>query len=172
MSTLDQQPSSVRHRARDKTTGRISGCCLCRAVEIEIDFPAFWAWHDHGKPSRLAHGAAYATYIGCWRKHVRLKKGARKLTSFEDAANKTVRSFCSRCGTPILYEKEHAPHMLNIPRALFNARTGREPRYHLNFADRQDWIWAGEKLVPLKGFPGVVWERPKTHKRVKPRGFE
>jgi len=58
--------------------------------------------------------------------------------------------------------------MINIPRALFEARTGREPRYHLNFAERADWTWTGEKLVPLKGFPGVVWERPKTRKRVKP----
>jgi hypothetical protein len=32
-------------------------------VELEIDFPAFWAWHDHSAASRRAHGAAYATYI-------------------------------------------------------------------------------------------------------------
>ena len=172
MSILDQQTSPVRQRARDKTAGRTSGRCLCGAVEIEFDFPAWWAWHDHGKASRLAHGAGYATYVGCWRKHVRFRKGARKLTRFQDKANKTVRSFCSRCGTPILYEKEHSPHMVNIPRALFGGRTGREPRYHLNFAERQDWIWAGENLTPLNGFPGVVWERPKTRKRVKPREFD
>jgi hypothetical protein len=152
---------------RGKTTEAVIGRCLCGAVQIEIDYPAFWAWHDHGKPSRLAHGAAYATYIGCWRKHVRVKKGVRKITRFEDKTSKTARTFCSRCGTPILYEKRHSPHMVNVPRALFDGRTGREPRYHLNVAERQDWIWAGEKLVPLKGFPGVVWERPKTRKRLR-----
>jgi hypothetical protein len=91
----------------------------------------------------------------------------RKITRFEDKTSKTARTFCSRCGTPILYEKRHSPHMVNVPRALFDGRTGREPRYHLNVAERQDWIWAGEKLVPLKGFPGVVWERPKTRKRLR-----
>ena len=72
--------------------------------------------------------------------------------------------FCSRCGTPVLYQKDRSPHMVNIPRALFDGRTGREPRYHLNFAERPDWTWTGERLVPLQGFPGVVWERPKTKK--------
>ena len=46
--------------------------CLCRAVKIEIDFPAFWAWHDHSHETQIAHGAACATYVGCWRKKVRI----------------------------------------------------------------------------------------------------
>jgi hypothetical protein len=151
---------------------RATGRCLCGAVAIEIDIPAFWAWHDHGRPSRLAHGAAYATYVGCWRKHVRITKGAKSIGRFVDKATNTTRSFCARCGAPLLYEKKRSPHAVNIPRALFEGRTGREPRYHLNFAERQDWTWAGEKLVPLKAYPGVVWERPKTKKRVVPPAFE
>jgi hypothetical protein len=151
---------------------RATGRCLCSAVEIEIDIPAFWAWHDHGRPSRLAHGAAYATYVGCWRKHFRVRRGARSIARYEDAATNTTRSFCGRCGTPLLYEMQHSPHAVNIPRALFAGRTGREPRYHLNFSERQDWIWAGEKLAPLKAYPGVMCERPKTKKRVKPQAFE
>jgi hypothetical protein len=169
-SDLEKLPAAAG--TRRETVKRAIGRCLCGAVEIEIDYPAFWAWHDHGKASRVAHGAAYATYIGCWRKHVRVKKGARKIVRYEDKATKTARSFCSHCGTPILYEKDRSPHMVNIPRALFDGRTGREARYHLNFAERQDWIWAGEKLVPLKDFPGVVWERPKTRKRLKPQEFD
>lgn len=155
----------------DTSTSRATGRCLCGAVEIEIDLPAFWAWHDHGKASRLAHGAAYATYVGCWRKHVRIAGGAKKIARFEDTAGGTTRSFCARCGTPLIYEKKRSPHAVNIPRALFEGRTGREPRYHLNFAERQDWTWAGEKLVPLKAYPSVLFERPKTKKRVTPPEF-
>jgi hypothetical protein len=164
--------SDAARGAPRETALRVTGRCLCGAVEIEIDYPAFWAWHDHGEPSRLAHGAAYATYVGCWRKHFRIAKGAKNITRFEDGATNTTRSFCARCGTPLIYEKKRAPHAVNVPRALFSGRTGREPRYHLNFTDRQDWTWSGEPLVPLKAYPGVVWERPKTKKRVKPREFE
>jgi hypothetical protein len=55
--------------------------------------------------------------------------------------------------------------MVNIPRALFAARTGREPRYHMNLHEQADWIWRGETLAPLKGYPGVMWQRPKRRKR-------
>jgi len=55
--------------------------------------------------------------------------------------------------------------MVNIPRALFQSRTGRQPLYHLGIEVWQDWAYAGEPLVPLKGFPGVVWERSGKMKR-------
>ena len=29
----------------------------------------------------------------------------------------------------------------------------------------QEWAYTGEALVPLKGFPGVVWQRSKKKKR-------
>lgn len=165
-------PRKLDRGASSDSEGRAHARCLCGAVEIEIDVPAFWAWHDHGRASRLAHGAAYATYVGCWRKHVRVLKGARQIAHFEHRDTNTTRSFCSRCGTPLLYEKKRAPHAVNIPRALFAGRVGREPRYHLNVEERQDWLWTGEALAPLKGYPGVVWERPGTKKRVKLPDFE
>src|SRR6476659_7521892 len=100
-------------------TGRATGQWLCGKVAFEIDVPARWAWHDHSAASRRAHGAAYATYVGSWRKRFRITKGEGYIARFEDKAAKTVRSFCSRCGTPLAYERARSPHMVNIPRALF-----------------------------------------------------
>jgi hypothetical protein len=136
-------------------------------VQLEIDFPAFWAWHDHSVESRRAHGAAYATYIGSWRKHLYIVKGQRSVARFEDTKTESRRSFCSQCGTPLLYERKRSPHMVNVPRALFTGRTGREPRYHVAIEELQDWIYTGNRLAPLKGYPGIVWERPKSRRRVR-----
>ena len=153
-------------RAAPKLSSRrVSGSCLCGAVLLEIDFPAFWAWHDHSAASRHAHGAAYATYIGCWRKHARVTKGQKSIARFEDAKTESTRSFCSRCGTPLLFERKRSLHMVNIPRALFTGRTGREPRYHVAIEELQNWAYTGKPLVPLKGYPGIFWERPKSRKR-------
>jgi hypothetical protein len=58
-----------------KPVGVSSGQCLCGKVCFEIDTPARWAWHDHSAASRRAHGAAYATYVGSWRKRFRITKG-------------------------------------------------------------------------------------------------
>jgi hypothetical protein len=148
----------------------VQGHCVCGRVCVEIDFPAFWAWHDHSKASRHAHGAAYATYVGCWRSRFRVTQGAAGITRFEDKSTKTARSFCARCGTPLIYERGHSPKMINIPCALFHKRTGREPRYHIAIEEAPEWAYREEKLVPLKGFPGVVWERPGRKKRVQMGG--
>ena len=148
-----------------ENTASAAGQCLCGAVRFEIGIPARWAWHDHSGATRRAHGAAYATYVGSWRSPFRVTKGQAKVAPFQDKATRTTRSFCARCGTPIIYERAHSPQMVNIPRALFGGRTGREPRYHIAIAELQDWTYLGEPLVPLKGFPGVVWERPAKKKR-------
>jgi hypothetical protein len=145
--------------------GIATGQCLCGKVAFEIDVPARWAWHDHSAASRRAHGAAYATYVGSWKKRFRITHGKTAIARYEDAATRTTRSFCSRCGTPIAYERPRGPHMVNIPRALFAERTGRQPLYHIAIEELQEWAYTGEALVPLKGFPGVVWQRAKRKRR-------
>ncbi|THD77013.1 MAG: GFA family protein [Phenylobacterium sp.] len=142
--------------------------CVCGAVRLEIDVPAVWAWHDHSEASRRAQGCAYATYVGSWKSRFRMLAGEERLTRFEDRKAGTVRSFCAACGTPVLYERARSPAIVNIPRALFASRTGREPRYHMNLTEKADWTWAGEPLGPLKGYPGVMWARPKRRREPLP----
>jgi len=137
--------------------------CACGKVAIEIDYPAFWAWHDHSRASRRAHAAAYATYVGCWRSRFRVTKGASSITRYETTG--AARSFCARCGTPLTYERAHSPKWVNIPRALFDGRTGREPRYHIAIEEAPEWAYRQEPLVPLKGYHGVMWNRPRSRKR-------
>jgi hypothetical protein len=143
------------------------GGCVCGAVRFEIDVPARWAWHDHSEASRRAQGCAYATYVGSYKSRFRILSGEDALSRYE--AGGRIRSFCSRCGTPVIYERTRAPTMVNIPRALFESRTGRETRYHMYMDEAPDWTWRGEPLAPLKGYPGVLWERPRRPpKRPKP----
>jgi hypothetical protein len=127
--------------------------------------------HDHSAASRRAHGAAYATYVGSWRKRFRVTRGKTAITRFEDTTTRTVRSFCGHCGTPLFYERARSPHMVNIPRALFSGRTGRQPLYHVAIEQLQEWAYTGEPLVPLKGFPGVVWQRSKKKKPIDHAGL-
>ena len=148
-----------------RTPTQAVGSCVCGAVRLEIDVPAVWAWHDHSEASRKAQGCAYATYIGSWKSRFRILEGARHITRFEDAAAGTTRGFCARCGTPLTYERPRAPQIVNLPRALFETRTGREPRYHMFLSEIADWTWRGAALSPLKGYPGVMRERPRKARR-------
>ena len=145
--------------------GKAVGVCACGTVRIEIDVPAFWAWHDHSKTTQRAQGCAYATYIGVWRSRFRIVKGTRSITRFEDPASHAARSFCAKCGTPLLYERTRRSKMIDIPRALFDTRTGREPRYHRALEEAPDWEYRGEPLGPLKGYPGILVERVRRKKK-------
>jgi hypothetical protein len=144
-----------------KSSGVGKARCLCGAVRLEIDYPAFWAWHDHSETSRRAHASAYATYVGSWKSRFRVMKGAKSIRRFEDSTTGATRTFCATCGTPLTYERVHAPKWVNIPRAIFETRTGREPRYHLHIEEAPEWAYRGEPLTPLKGYPGVMCERRK-----------
>lgn len=159
---MDDVKKSARVRSAADGPPLARGRCLCGGVEIEIGAPARWAWHDHTGASRRAHGAAYATYVGCYRSRVRVTKGDDLIRRFQEP--KAVRSFCATCGTPLMYARAHAPEMVNIPRALFDVRVGREPLYHIGIDELQDWTWTGERLTPLKGFPGVVWTGRRKRK--------
>jgi hypothetical protein len=152
-------------KPRSKSSLTAAGQCLCGRVRLEIDVPARWAWHDHSAASRLAHGAAYATYVGSWRSRFRVIDGEDDIRRFKDAAPGNTRSFCIHCGSPLMFEQARSPNMVNIPRALFETRTGREPRYHIAIEELREWAYAGERLVPLKGFPGVVWTGSGRKKR-------
>jgi len=162
-----REKAKTKGKPRVRSNHKAAAQCSCGAVALEIDVPARWAWHDHSAASRRAHGSAYATYVGSWRSRCRITRGDEHLARFVEEATGHTRSFCARCGTPMLYERAHAPQMVNIPRALFTARTGREPLYHVGIGELQDWTYLGAPLVPLKGFPGVVWERTKRKKRVE-----
>ncbi len=145
--------------------GVARGRCACGAVEVEIGVPARWAWHDHSQASRLAQGCAYATYVGSWRSRFRVVEGEAHISRYEDEVEGTIRSFCTRCGTPLFYERRRSPQMVNVPRALFTTRTGREPRYHMHLSQQADWTYQGEPLAPLKGYPGVMWEKPRRKRK-------
>ncbi|PKQ08947.1 MAG: aldehyde-activating protein [Alphaproteobacteria bacterium HGW-Alphaproteobacteria-12] len=141
----------------------VAGRCRCGAVRFEIVYPALWAWHDHSEATRASTGAASMTWAGSWKKRFRLVAGEDDITRYEETD--TARSFCARCGTPLFYERGRSRHVVNIPRALFGGRIGREPRYHAGLKEMPDWAYLGEALSSLKGYPGIMIERKRKKKR-------
>lgn len=155
-------------KPRTKATEVAELACLCGAIGLEVDLPVFWAWHDHSAGSRVAHGAAYATYAGCWRSKVRVARGEAVLARFVDEARGQVRAFCSRCGTPMMFTRASSPKWVNVPRALFAGRTGREAKYHVAIEELRDWAYLGAPVGPLKGYPGVTVEKARKRDRGLP----
>src|SRR5438876_356472 len=87
----------------------------------------------------LYRRAVDATYVGTWRKRFRITAGEGDIARYDDKTAVSARSFCRHCGTPLIYERARSKHMINIPRALFQNRTGRLPLYHIGIDELQDW---------------------------------
>src|SRR5262245_27704581 len=92
----------------------VTGQCLCGAVQFEMEYPAFWAGHDHGRASRLAYGAVSATYFRTWRKRFPITAEDCNITRFKEKETGAVRCFCRPCGTPLIYGRSPSRHMINI----------------------------------------------------------
>lgn len=153
-----RQPAGARPEKRSSV--QAEGRCACGTVRFEIDAPAFWAWHDHSRATRRAAGPAYMTWVGTWRSRFRMIEGEDAVVRWEDEEAEAVRSFCGRCGTPLFLERRRSPKFIDIARGVFVTRTGREPRYHKFLDEQAEWMWTGGPLSPLKGYPGVMQERP------------
>lgn len=142
----------------------VKGSCGCGIICFEIKHPARWAYHDHSRTTRGALGSATTTYVGSWRKRFRIVSGDEALSEYRDDENGITRRFCIECGSPVTYERDASPHMVNIPRGLFVEGVGREPRYHVRMSEMPEWAYTGEKVSPLKNYPTVQYERPRKTK--------
>jgi hypothetical protein len=143
----------------------VKGTCGCGIVQFEIKYPARWAYHDHSQGTRSAMGTSSTTYVGSWRKRFRVTSGEEAISEYRDDDKTVTRRFCIECGSPVTYERDASPHMVNIPRGLFVDGVGREPRYHVRMSERPDWAYTGEQVSPLKNYPTVLYERPRKSKK-------
>lgn len=84
------------------------GSCLCGIVRYEIDEFLPQAAHCHCSMCRKFHGAAYATIASVLRAKFRWTDGVDALKGYT-AENGTTRTFCSHCGSSLMFFSPRAP---------------------------------------------------------------
>jgi hypothetical protein len=120
------------------TTGTAKGSCFCGAVQFTVDLPTLWCAHCHCSMCRRAHGAGFVTWVGVPRGSFHLVAGDEVLTRFQSSAQ-AVRSFCSRCGSTLLFESQRWPGEVHVVRANFDTPIDREPSANVYWSDRVEW---------------------------------
>ena len=146
----------------EQRTPKMTGGCQCGAVRYALYARPDRVGICHCRMCQKAVGGPFFAWAAVSDSDIAWTRGKPAVFSSSSAAD---RGFCAHCGTPLIYERARSPHMVNIPRALFAERTGRQPLYHIAIEELQQWAYTGEPLVPLKGFPGVVWQRSKKKRR-------
>jgi len=131
-----------------------------------------WAWHDHSPGSRRAQWRGLCDLCRKLAASVfRITKGEAAIARFEDKLTKTVRSFARAAARRCLRTRAFAAHGQHPARAVSPAA----PAASRSIISRSRSCRSGpipaEPLVPLKGFPGVVWQRSKKNKRLDHEGM-
>jgi len=114
-----------------KAAGIASGQCLCGKIRFEIDVPARWAWHDHSLAAgaRMARRTPPMSEAGASGFALRVARPPSPATRTRRRRRRGVFAAIAARRSPT--SAPRSPHMVNIPRALFSGRTGRQPLYHI-----------------------------------------
>jgi hypothetical protein len=124
-----------------------SGSCFCGAVRYRIALPALWVAHCHCTMCRRAKGAAFVTWAGADESRFVLESGADALSRFKSSPP-AVRTFCSRCGTPLFFQSTRWPGEIHVTLATLDSADGLEPAGHVHWDDRVPWVHLGDDGLP------------------------
>lgn len=122
----------------------MKGSCLCGAIHYEVsalDMPIMFC---HCHTCRKAHAAPFVPTAGVLRAHFCWLKGEERLASFESSPGK-FRHFCSVCGTHLVAERPHQPHVI-LRVATLDEDPGVKPKALIWVS--QDVVWLDVEGAP------------------------
>ena len=121
------------------------GQCLCGAVAFRAAPPTLFCVHCHCRFCRLAHGAAFVTWVGVAEDRFTFERG-EELVRWHQSSEQSRRGFCSRCGATMLYVSTLSPGEVHVARAYLGGEIDREPKAHVFFDHRVAWAPVTDEL--------------------------
>ena len=129
--------------------GRVSGSCLCSAVEFHVELPTLFCGHCHCSMCRRNHGAAYVTWFGVLYEQFEIDKGIDVLVRNASSQHGS-RRFCGKCGSSLFCESTQHPEHIDIVLANMDGPIDKAPQLHFYWDSRADWTQIGDELPRLR----------------------
>lgn len=115
-----------------------TGSCLCGGIRYEIEGDLQAIQICHCGQCRKAQGVALVTNIPVLAGRFRLVSGTDLLSHYESSPGK-IRSFCSRCGSPMLSRRVADPGTVRIRAGTLDGELAARPVAHLHVGDKANW---------------------------------
>jgi len=123
----------------------LEGRCLCGGIAYTIDGAVGPIDLCHCSFCRRASGSAFASNATIRRDDFAFVTGEELLREYESSPEK-LRSFCSRCGSPIYARQRAAPQILRIRLGTLTSDPGSRPGGHYDVASKADWYTITDDL--------------------------
>ncbi len=134
---------------------RVTGSCLCGAVEFHVELPTLFCGHCHCSMCRRNHGAAYVTWFGVPNEQFGVDKGVDVLVRHQSSEHGS-RRFCGKCGSSLFCESTKHPDHIDIVLANMDSPIDKAPQFHIHYESRAEWTVVGDELPQLTSDPDEV----------------
>ena len=125
------------------------GGCLCGGYQFEVSGEFTQMMDCHCSMCRKAHGAAFATFVGCQASDFRLLQGEDLVGRYK-SSEQGVRSFCQNCGSnlPMTFGDE-----VYIPAGLLDGDPGVRTSAHMFVGSKASWAQIADDAAQYDGYP-------------------
>ena len=117
-------------------TKRLTGSCLCEAVEYTVEDAFSYALNCHCSQCRRATGSAFKPLAGIERGKLAVTRGARTLLKYGNDVNHDVR--CRKCGS-LLYSVVRDGVWVHVALGSLLDTPSRLPTAHIYVGSKAPW---------------------------------
>lgn len=126
-----------------------TGGCFCGQIRYRVLGEPLWVGHCHCSKCRRISGAAFTSWAYFEKSNFSLSDEPTTFKSSEWGE----RSFCTRCGTPLIYEDTKFPDYIGVTLGSLDDPNEFSPQDHVQTSSRLRWLHLND------GLP----EYPKEH---------
>lgn len=117
----------------------LSGSCLCRGVEYEIQGELGDIYHCHCSMCRKLHAAAFRTSCRIRSADWKTLKG-EELIRFYESSPGEHKAFCSVCSSSLFTRFDAKPDVYGFPLGTLDTEPGARPGRHVFVASKAPWF--------------------------------
>ena len=127
----------------------VTGSCLCKGYRFEVSGEFENMMDCFCSICRKAHGAAYATFVGCKGNQYSLLQGEELVAKFK-SSEKGHRAFCKVCGSslPLVFGEK-----VFIPAGLLDGDPGVRTSAHIFVGSKADWVEINDDAPQFETYP-------------------
>ena len=129
---------------------RIEGGCQCGAIRYAITGEPIMAAVCHCSTCRRANGAPAVAWAMFDQGQVQFTAAEPKKFA---ASSEVERGFCAECGTPISFEAEYLPGLIDITIGSFDDPEAANPTMHYWHSKHISWAEFADALPRYPEFP-------------------
>ena len=129
-----------------------AGQCLCGNIQFRAQLPIKWCVHCHCSMCRMAHGAAFVTWVSVPRAQFNLISGETHLNWYASSAEAS-RGFCGHCGTTLFFRYDDFDPEIYVTLANFLEPIDRPPSAHVFYDTHVGWVQLSDNLEQHDDLP-------------------